>query len=173
MAGQHVILLMDNFSAHEAAVKEVTADLKHTALWKQQWVRYIIDEFDCGIDPLSTMTILRAVRWAVNIWEDQVTSTTITNCFKKALHDETEEEFESALLIYDLENSLQDLKLTNWVQDVMDINQFLNSPDEQVNDTVMDIDNIVLSQFELPQTDELEEDVVEEPIPLITSQEAL
>ncbi|EED18534.1 jerky, putative [Talaromyces stipitatus ATCC 10500] len=112
------------------------------ALWKRAWVRFIIDEFDRGIDPLSTMTILRAVRWAVNMWEG-VTSTTITNCFKKALHDETEAEFESALLIQDLQNSLQDLKLTNRVQDVMDIHQFLNPLDEQVNDTMMDIDNIV------------------------------
>ncbi|EED12037.1 hypothetical protein TSTA_001090 [Talaromyces stipitatus ATCC 10500] len=108
------------------------------ALWKRQWVRYIVDEFDRGIDPLSIMTILRAVRWVVNIWEDQVTSTTITNCFKKALHDETEAELETAILI-------QDLQLTNRVQDVMDIRQFLNPLDEQVNDSIMDIDAIVLS----------------------------
>jgi hypothetical protein len=198
MTGRNVILLMDNFSAHESAVDQVNADLKHTtiiwlppnsttkyqpldqgiiqawkALWKREWVRYIIDEFDRGVDPLSTMTILRAVRWAVNMWENQLTSTAITNCFKKALHIETEDEFETANLVQDLQNSLQDLKLTNRVQDIMDINQFLNPPEEQVNNTMMDIDNIVLSQFNLPENEEADEDVVEEPIPLITSQEAI
>lgn len=198
MTGRNVILLMDNFSAHESAVDEVNADLKHTtiiwlppnsttkyqpldqgiiqawkALWKREWVRYIIDEFDRGVDPLSTMTILRGVRWAVNMWENQLTSTAITNCFKKALHIEAEEEFETALLVQDLQKSLQDLKLTNRVQDIMDINQFLNPADEQVNDTMVNIDNIVLSQFDLPQIEEPDEDIVDEPIPLITSQEAI
>ncbi|KUL82153.1 hypothetical protein ZTR_11074 [Talaromyces verruculosus] len=107
------------------------------------------------------------------MWENQLTSTAITNCFKKALHIEAEEEFETALLVQDLQKSLQDLKLANRVQDIMDINQFLNPADEQVNDTMVDIDDIVLSQFDLPQIEEPDEDVIDEPIPLITSQEAV
>lgn len=195
MAGRNVILLMDNSFAHESAVNEIYADLKHTtviwlppatkyqpldqgiirtwkALWKRAWVRYIIGEFNREIDPLSTMTILRAVRWAANMW-DQLSSTTIANCFKKALHDDNEEDLEAELIIQDLRNSLQDLQLTNKIQDIMDINQFLDPEDEQVNDTMMDIDALVLSQFDLPRLDELDEDIVEEPTPLITSQEAL
>lgn len=197
MAGRNVILLMDNFSAHESAVDEIEKDLKHTtviwlppnsttkyqpldqgiirtwkALWKRAWVRYIIDEFDREIDPLSTMTILRAVRWAANMW-DQLSPITIANCFKKALHNETEEEFEAALIIQDLQNSLHDLQLTNKIHDIMDINQFLNPAEEEVNDTMMDVDTLVLSQFDLPQIDELDEDIVTESTPLITAQEAL
>lgn len=120
------------------------------------------------------MTILRAVRWAVEAWEVGLTSTAITNCFKKAPHNETEEELETDLLVNNLRESLRSLQITNRIRDIMNINQFLDPPDEQVNDSLMDIDTTVLSQFPTSQSDDNCEDIVEEsPPPIVTPAEAL
>jgi hypothetical protein len=117
MANRSVVLLMDNFSAHEAAVRAITESatpLQNTlvvwlpanstakfqpldqgiirtwkAYWKRQWLRYMVAEFDAGRDPLRTMNILKAVRWGIQAWELDVSPETITKCFKKGLFDPT------------------------------------------------------------------------------------
>jgi hypothetical protein len=86
MTGRKVLLLIDNFSAHEAAFKEISLQLQNTlvvwlpanstakyqpldqgiirtwkAYWKRKWLLYMMAEFDHDYDPVATMTLLCAV----------------------------------------------------------------------------------------------------------------
>lgn len=82
ITGRKVALLMDNFSAHEKAVQEINMSsqpLQNTliiwlpanttskyqpldqgiintwkTLWRQQWVRYMLQEYEAGRDPVTT-----------------------------------------------------------------------------------------------------------------------
>jgi hypothetical protein len=112
MRGRKVALLMDNFSAHEAAVKTINSSnerLKNTLIiwlppnatsicqpldqgiihswkchWKRQWLRYMMSEFDSGRDPQSSMNVLIALRWGIQSWDLDVSAKTVKNCFDKA-----------------------------------------------------------------------------------------
>lgn len=116
MTGRYVLLLMDNFSVHESAVK-VSLRLQNTlivwlpansttkyqpldqgiirtwkAFWKRQWLSYMMAEFDHGYDPMATMTILNAVRWVIQAWGVDLSRKVIQNCFTKALTAQDDEE---------------------------------------------------------------------------------
>jgi hypothetical protein len=93
MACRKVVVLMDNFSAHEAAISTMNSSafpLQNTlVIWlppnstsrfqpldqgiimawkphrKRQWARYLVHEFDEGRDPISMMNALKAIRWGI------------------------------------------------------------------------------------------------------------
>lgn len=197
MTGRKVVLLMDNFSAHEAASEEVGSHLQNTlviwlpsnsttryqpldqgiirtwkAYWKRQWILYMMAEFDRGFNPMSTMTVLQALRWAIPAWNVDLKSETIQHCFKRALLMEDAAEMKDQELLNELQQGLQKLQLANNIQEAMDINQFLNPQDEQINDNSADIDDIILSQFAATEP-ESDDDENWEPLPQITAADAL
>jgi DDE superfamily endonuclease/Tc5 transposase DNA-binding domain/Fission yeast centromere protein N-terminal domain len=107
-----VILLMDNFSAHSAAVEFIEKSIqplrwttirffppnvtsKHQPLdqgiiaswkahWKRRWLQFMVDEAEAGRDPLDHMDILKAVRWGIDAWALDVSEQTIRNCWRKS-----------------------------------------------------------------------------------------
>lgn len=113
MIHRKVVLLMDNFSAHESAVKAInnsTAPLQNTLIiwlppnstsrfqpldqgiintwkvyWKRQWVKFMLYEFDSGRDPISSMNVLKAITWGIQAWELDISALTIKSCFQKGL----------------------------------------------------------------------------------------
>jgi hypothetical protein len=196
MKGRKVALLMDNFSAHEAAYEDIQLQntliiwlpanstsryqpldqgIIHTwkAYWKRQWILYMMTEFDRGYDPVSTMTILRALRWAISAWNIDLKDDTIQQCFKKALTIEDSIEIsEREELIDEIQHGLQKLQLSHNIQEAMSISQFLNPADEQVNDNIMDLDDIIISQF-APESCKSDDDDAWEPIPQISPADAL
>ena len=129
-------------------------------------------EFDRGFNPISTMTVLQALWWAIPAWNIDLKSDTIQHCFKRALSIEDAEEMKDQELLNELQQGLQKLQLSNHIQEAMDINQFLNPQDEQINDKLADTDDIILSQFAAtePQSDE---DENWEPLPQVTAADAL
>lgn len=108
VAGRKVLLLLDNFAAHTAAVDAIqllgqplqntvicwlppNSTLAHQPLdqgiikaWKahyrKRWLLYVVNEFENNRSPLRTMNVLKAVRWSIHAWQ-QVSSETITNCW--------------------------------------------------------------------------------------------
>jgi hypothetical protein len=115
MHGKKVLLLLDNFPAHELAVqfledaKETGGGLQNTTVkwlppnatsvhqpldqgiiknWKtyvcKQFVRFMVETFDAGQDPMAKMNVLRAVRWGINAWENEVMLGTIQNCWARS-----------------------------------------------------------------------------------------
>ena len=196
MAGRKVVLLMDNLSAHETAFKDIGSHLQNTliiwlpsnsttpyqpldqgiiptwkAYWKRQWILYILAEFDRGFNPVSTMTVLQALRWAISAWNIDLKSDTIRRCFKRALSIENAGEIEDQELLNELQQGLQKLQLSNKIQEAMDINQFLNPQDEQMDDNFADLDDIILSQFAATEPESDDENW--EPLPRITASDAL
>jgi hypothetical protein len=190
MVHRKVVLLMDNFSAHETAVKTINSSLcplQNTliiwlppnstsrfqpleqgiirtwkAYWKRQWVRYMVTEFDAGHDPIKSMDVLRALRWGIQAWRFDITAQTITNCFNKALINKGDD--------YQIQQQLADELNTDFallrplLLDPMSIENFLNPADEVVQDGIETIDNIVLSQFPGEIDDDDDEIIHETPV---------
>jgi hypothetical protein len=113
VAGRRVILLMDNFSAHESAVAELEAMPQGSGLinteicWLPQnttsrlqpldqgiiaafkvrycrrWIRYMLAQNQHGLDALRTMSLLKAIQYSIVAW-DEVTAKTITDCWRQS-----------------------------------------------------------------------------------------
>lgn len=197
MESRKVVLLVDKLSAHQIASQKVSMRLKNTLVmllpacpetpcdplegiinvwkiyWKREWLRYINVEFGRGSNPSVTMTILMAVRWAITAWNIDVDNETIVQYFRKELEVGATVTVNHAHLITDITAGLQHLKQTNRIIDIMDTNQYLNCPDEKVNDGIIDIDSIVLSQFLSSGDVDEQDDESNEAIPLISASEAL
>jgi len=110
MSGRQVLLLMDNFSAHLAAINELELmpkglGLENTevvflppnttsrlqpldqgiiasfkARYRRSWIRFMLEQHELGYNPLQTMNVLKAIQFSIRAW-DEVSSTTITNCW--------------------------------------------------------------------------------------------
>jgi hypothetical protein len=65
------------------------------------------------------------------------------------------------------------MQLSNHIKEAMDINEFLNPADEEVNDSLLDLDEMILSQYAVDQHDEEEDDDSAEPLPQISPADAL
>ena len=116
-------------------------------------------QFDQGFDPMSTITILDAIHWAIAAWDIDLSTETIHNCFKKALFlDESVQPLHNQELIKEVERGLQRLELANNIQQAMDISQFLNPADEQAHNSLMSIDDAIIGQFLAADDEEQEED---------------
>ncbi|THC89702.1 hypothetical protein EYZ11_010853 [Aspergillus tanneri] len=194
MVGRKVALLLDNFSAHETGFKETRLQLQNTlivwlptnqyqpleqgiirtwkAYWKREWMSFIMAEFERGYDPVLTMTVLKAIQWAISAWNLDVPADTIISCFRKALAagDTTAINIDNSQLVREIQQEVQRLQLTNRINEAMNINQFLDSAEEQVTDNLEDIDRMVLCQFTTPEE---EEDDGWEALPTISASDAL
>ena len=106
----------------------------------------MMTEFDRGSDPMTTMTVLMAIRWAVKAWNVDVSQETIQNCYIKALSGQSNSKMVDSQLLQELQEGLNKLKISS-VNEVMSIDQFLNHPEEDVVDRLEDLDNLVLSLF--------------------------
>lgn len=113
MCGQKVVLLIDGFSAHHAGLNLLHQDypegLQFTTVlflpanatsicqpldqgiiraWKahyrKRWLAFVCGEYDKERDPIKSMNVLQAIRWGIAAWEDDVTPTTIQNCWVKS-----------------------------------------------------------------------------------------
>lgn len=182
MAGRKVVLLMDNFAAHDAAVTELGGRIVNTKViwlppnatsrcqpldqgiiqawklnWKRRWVQYMLREFDAGRDPIETMTVLQAVRWGITCWESDVRPETIRRCFDKGLRMEANDddcaEERSQEAANDIAQGLAQLGSTARISELMSIDQFLNPEEELVQDDVETLDEQILSQYQ-PATEE-------------------
>lgn len=200
MSGRNVVLLMDNFSAHQAAVTEIQSSgypLQNTLIiwlpanstsryqpldqgiihcwksyWKRYWIRFILQEFELNRDPITSMNILRAVRWGIQSWEFDLSGQVIQNCFRKALDSQPSyrEPVDPAVLD-DIQNAFSLLKLSTPIQDLMDIDTFLNPAEEAVQDTPEDIESQILAQYGPELDDDSEEEL--EILPQISLDQAL
>lgn len=197
MEGRHVLLLMDNFSSHEIAVKDISSRLKNTlivwlpvnprinyqpldqgiiqtwkAYWKRQWLFYMMKEYSRGYDPANTVTVLNVVRWAMEAWQLDLSNEVIKTCFARALAGQANKEMISTQLSRELKLALDQLA-TSHIRDIMTLEEFLNPADEQIMDTLESLDNIILSQFAPKAAEPDEDDEVLEVLPKVSANEAL
>lgn len=205
MTGRKVVLLLDNFSAHEAAVEKISLSmqpLQNTLIiwlppnatskyqpldqgiintwksyWRREWVRYILHEFEAGRDALYTVDILKAVRWGIKAWNFDISQETITNCFQKGLSIGTEalEDQSQQQPLAEIYQDIQRMQELSIIQEAMDIQNFLNPPEETITDSFESIDEQVLASIQGPSSEEIEDEDRGQEIevqPLITLSQA-
>ncbi|QMW47093.1 hypothetical protein G4B11_010572 [Aspergillus flavus] len=173
MAGRKVVLLMDGLSAHKFAFEEVGSQLQNTfiiwipatpegkyqplcqgilftwkAYWKCKWASYLVHEHDRGWDPISTMTILHAIRWAISIWEIELADDIFTHAFRATMSIESIERIDNRQTIMDIENLLHHLYLSGYVSEPMDTSHFIDPVEEKVDDSTLHLDDSILCHFE-------------------------
>ncbi|KAF7167950.1 hypothetical protein CNMCM6106_003299 [Aspergillus hiratsukae] len=200
MGGRKVALLLDNLSIHKAAYVEIGEQLQNTlviwlpghstsrfqpldqgivrmwkAYWKREWILYVMAEFDRGFNPISTMTILQALWWAIPAWNIDVKDDIIRQCFKNALtiediHEIDNDEIE---LMDEIQQGIQKLELSNHIQEAMSIRQFLDPADEHVNDDFVDLDDNLISQLHPENRASDDDDDAWEALPQISPAEGL
>jgi hypothetical protein len=78
-------------------------------------------------------------------WELDLKDTTIQHCFQKALHIKEISEIQECEVIKENKQGIQEMQLSNYIKEAMDINKFLNPADEEVNDSLLDLDEMILS----------------------------
>ena len=108
IAGRKVVLIMDNFSAHQAAVDAIQAvpsefGLRNTeivwlppnttsktqpldqgivsafkAIYRRTWLRYMLDEYEHNHDPMKTINLLKAIRFSIRAWHEVSSQQSVT-----------------------------------------------------------------------------------------------
>jgi hypothetical protein len=105
---RRVLLTMDNFSAHYSGIELCPPPTNIRICWlpanstsrfqpldqgiiqnckahyRRHWLQYLLQAYDSNTDPLSSMNLHLAIRWMVRSWNNEVTNTTIYNCFRKS-----------------------------------------------------------------------------------------
>lgn len=111
--GRKVLLLLDNFIAHENAVQLLKNDplyqLQNTRIeflpanstsyfqpldqgiianlkcyYKKKWLEFMLQQHNQNLDPLKTIDLVRVARWLIEIWEYDVQASTINTCFRRS-----------------------------------------------------------------------------------------
>jgi hypothetical protein len=198
-AKRQVLLLMDNFSAHELAVDLIAESgrpLKWTQIewfpanttciyqpldqgiiqnWKcfvkKELLLFLKDEFDSGRDFTQTHHVLRAIRWGIKAWE-LVKIETITKCWNKGLRVQNEgsNEGSSNDVWAESLDIIQDIQDTMRIQDLMAIKNFIHPIDERVLDTDEALTDEIIAEF---NTNEAEEEAIEVEVAKVSVVEAI
>ena len=200
---KHALLLMDNFSAHELAVEqieEMTTPLTNTkVIWlppnatsihqpldqgiiqnwksyvKKQFVIFMAQTFDQGKDLSKEMHVLRAIRWGITAWENDVTPATIQNCWARSQcinfgqfpQPPSDLWIESRELIDSIRQGLYRIHQNGQIMEVPNIHDYISPYSEQVIDDCPEtlVDNIVAQYTQINTEDEDNEEVViQEPV---------
>lgn len=132
------------------------------AYYRRKWVRYICGEYEKNLDPLKTINVLQAIRWAMEAWMEDVSTETINNCWVKSriLSSKygpiTKSEAENQGWKFDheydqvarqIEDQIRDLARQQQITSAMAIEQFLNPASEMVEDDENDFINVLAEAY--------------------------
>lgn len=200
-SNRRILLVMDNFSAHTAAVQQIqqhqplqnitvcwlppnsTAKTQpldqgiirtYKAHYRKSWLLYMLDQFNKELNPLRTMNVLKAVRWSIQAWQ-AVTTEAIQNCWKRSglVVNNSSDLLPLQGLEQELVQLMTGLQRQERIQQAMSVHTLLNLEIEVIQDQLDDVDltEQIAQQFD-PQPD-YESDEEEEVIPKITTLQAL
>ncbi|CAN6647497.1 hypothetical protein TRVA0_022S01420 [Trichomonascus vanleenenianus] len=195
---REILLIMDNFTAHELAVNTVANSgqgLKNVVVvwlppnsaslfqpldqgiirawkvhWRRRWVRFLLTQYEAGEDPLSTMNILFAIRWAIGAWEQNVKTAIIQNSFRKGIYGE-QVTSSSPEVLTQIADDIRKLRDEHFIREAMDINAFLNPAGEDVVDNLNEIEEQIIARFQPEEPEDSDEEV--EQLRVVSHQEAL
>jgi hypothetical protein len=176
MRGRKVLLLMDNLSAHEAAVGALQGQLRNTqveflrkdpnsvqqpceqgivhsfkVLYRRHWLQFMVHHSLDNADPNKLMNVLWAVRWSMAAWADEVQSSIISNCWRKSsllgpVYGPEPAPEDEA--IRDVQRLAAKLHEMRKIKEVVtDIRSFTNPVDEAVEDEPGDLIQQIAEQF--------------------------
>jgi hypothetical protein len=209
--GKRALLLMDNFSAHEVAVEQLmeaqqltntkimwlppNATSHHQPLdqgiienWKtntrKQFVMFMARTFDQGKDLSREMDVLRAIRWGISAWENDVLPRTIQNCWARSQAvDFGQFPLPNMDIWSDSQDSIDEIRqgiyrmrergfLVDITSNVRDyISPYIEKVFDQAPDNL--VDDIVAHYIQQDVVDSDEEEAIVVPPPPITYEEAL
>ena len=190
MTGRDVCLLVDDFSAHVTGAELLRVGspngLKNTKLilfptntpsvhqplelgivrsWKvhyrRKWLTYMCDEYDAHRDPLRSTNVLKAIHWLIDAWENDVTPTTIRNCWNKSgllapeygppdewwrnyVYEDNQVLVDSMIRI---DRQIQSFAQKKRIRSTMEVAAFVDPADEIINDDDEDHDELVLEAY--------------------------
>jgi hypothetical protein len=151
-----ILLIMDNSHAHRIAVHDCNllpnirvewVPMRPTRLpptldpgviysfkthYRRQWLEYMLQSYERGETPIKTMTIHQAIRWIVQAWQNNVTSTTIKNCFRKSVVLSGKQEKEAPMALDEIYTQVQ------WqgeIHDAMTLAEFISLAIEEIQAT--------------------------------------
>ena len=153
---REVLLTLDNCSAHVAAVAatkppphiricwlplNATSQYQpldqgiiaaYKAHYHQQWLSYMVECYQQDSDPVRSMNLHLALRWSVRAWCNNVSNTTIINCFSKStITPSATALLEPAPLL--LEELYCNVQGAGEIRDALPIDGFLYPPEEEEN----------------------------------------
>ena len=206
MQGRRVLLLLDSFSAHSAALRTLTESntLKNIRveflppnctsvyqpldqeiianfklLYRRYWLRFMVEHSLQDRDPIKQMHVLWAIQWAIAAW-GEVTSQTIDNCFVKSTLFGSREGPPPRPCNYidpvinEVEEMAKQLQAAGRIREVINIQNFINLPGEEVKDSTEDLIEHVAELYAGPDHDaETDEDAQQPQIKLNEALEAL
>ena len=183
-AGRPVLLLMDNFSAHQLAlelIEESSRPLKWTRIewfpanttclyqpldqgiiqnWKcfvkRELLFFLKDEFDSGRDYTQTHHVLRAIRWGILAWE-RVELSTIINCWRKGMevsNKPVDSWSESLIILGEIDETVQSLPQ---IEELKDIRTFIDPIEERIVDSSDELTNQIVARYNNIVEEEQEE----------------
>lgn len=192
MANRQVLLILDNCSAHiplnqlpdnitlnntevlflppnmtskiQPCDQGIIRNFK--AYYRKRFNQHLLQGMDDNVENPEKINVLQAIRMAVASWSDDVTATTIANCFRhckiRSEPANTPEIQECQLIDQGVVEELQSQIRRFHYPCPMDIRNLLNYPAEQRVSYVPDIDDVI-QNYEGHKDDEEEDDSFELP----------
>ena len=146
------------------------------AVYRRQWLEYMVDCFTININPLTTMDLQLALRWSTCAWSHNVTNLTIYNCFCKStvINQPAILPVSSNAELADLYRQVQE---QGEIAEVLPLASFPEPEDEEIVDNLQGIDSddlftVVLNNYLdhstiAPQDDEDEAELSERQVPTV------
>jgi hypothetical protein len=155
---RQVLLTMDNFSAHYTAIELCPPPPNIRICWlpanstsrfqpldqgiiqnckayyRRHWLQYILQSFDVKTNPQLSMTLHLAIRWLLRSWNNEVTNTTIYNCFQKSTLLSSPISLPTPIIPLGITELYQRVTEAGHIHDAMAISNFLNPADEAYNE---------------------------------------
>ena len=149
---------------------------------KKQFIMFIAQTFDLGRDLSKEMNVLRAIRWGISAWENDVTPATIQNCWARSQCIEFGQFplpppdlwTESQELVDSIQQGVYRMKQKGYLVDIPNIYEYISPHNERVEDDCPeDLVDEIVAQY--TQSQEVEEEEAEPIVPLasVTHEEAL
>ena len=126
------------------------------------------------------MNVLKAIRWGIAAWEEDVSPSTIVKCWLHAKVTSSEApsrdlvSIHATLLEEEIEAIIRNFSIAGQIQAAMSLNNFINPVEEEVEDNDADITEQILARF-APERDAETDEELEEitPVTLADAQKAL
>jgi predicted transcriptional regulator len=154
---------------------------------KKQFVMFMAKTFDEGKNLSAEMHVLRAIRWGIQAWEEDVTLATIQSCWRKSqcidfgsfplplnVWTESEETIES------IRQRLVQMRNRGFIQSIPNVKDYVSLYSGPWNERIDDyieleelVDKIVAENTQQEVDEDEEGQVYLEPLPLVSHQEAL
>jgi hypothetical protein len=109
---------------------------------RKQWVTFMARTFDEGSDLSKEMHVLRAIRWGISAWENDVTPATIQNCWARSQAldfgsrptPQSSLWMESEELVNEIREGLYRMKAHGYLVEIPNVQEYISPYGEQMHD---------------------------------------